>query len=82
MSFDATTKSEDVVHYKRRRRVDRGVGYLVGTVVVLLSFLLSMIGMRWVQSMSDQATAVRLDPPEPRSAEIGDSTDHGPAGTE
>lgn len=49
------------------------IGYLVLGVVVLSFFLMTVLGMRWVQDISDQTASPRPVAPEPRSAEIGDS---------
>ncbi len=77
MSFDTTTDSEEPVRF-RRRGIDRSIGYLVAGVAVLSFFLLLILGMSRVQDLSDQATSPRQAVPEPKSAEISDSTVTGP----
>ena len=77
---DPTDPSESA--YSGKRGIDRSIGYLVGGVAVMLFFLLSLLGMGRVQTMSDQTVGVRPVEPEPKSAEISDSTAIEPSSTE
>lgn len=81
MLLNNTTDPNQTV-YTNQRGIDRSLGFLVGGVVVMLFFLLSLLGMGRVQIMSDQTVSPHRDVPEPKSAEIGDSTVTGPARTE
>ena len=75
MLLNNTTDSNDIVIVNTRKNgIDRSLGYLVGGVAVILFFLLSLFGMGRVQNMSDQAVGVKPAGPEPKSAEISDST--------
>ena len=48
----------------------------------MLFFLLSLLGMGRVQNMSDQAVSTKEVVPEPKAAEISDSTAIEPSSTE
>lgn len=73
MLLNNTTDSDQTVYFKKRG-IDRSIGYLVGGVAVLLFFLLLLLGMGRVQTMSDQAGGMDRVGPPPASAEINDST--------
>lgn len=73
MLLNNTTDPNQTV-YAKKNSIDRSIGYLVGGVIVMLFFLLSLMGMGRVQIMSDQAVSTKEVEPEPKSAEISDST--------
>ena len=73
MLLNNTTDPNEIVCAKRNG-IDRSLGYLVGGVAVVMFFLLSLFGMGRVQIMSDHAVGTKLATPEPKSAEISDST--------
>ena len=73
MLLNNTTDPNQPV-YAKKNGIDRSISYLVGGVVVMLFFLLSLMGMGRLQIMSDQAVSQKEAEPEPKSAEISDST--------
>lgn len=73
MPHDTFPDIEETV-YLKKRRIDSSLGYLVGGVVVVLFFLLSLFGMGRVQNMSDQTVGANPIVSEPAPAEISDST--------
>lgn len=79
MPLNTTTDFEATV-YHNKRGIDRSIGYLVGGVIVMLFFLLTVLGLGRVQIMSDQAVSANPVEPEPKSAEISDSTVADPLG--
>lgn len=81
MLLNNTTDPNQTV-YSNKRGVDRSIGYLVGGVVVMLFFLLSLLGIGRVQIMSDQAGSTKEVVPEPKAAEISDSTAIEPSSSE
>jgi hypothetical protein len=78
--LDSTSDPNETVYFKKNS-IDRSIGYLIGGVAVLLFFLLSVLGMGRVQSMSDQAVGTdRVVVPDEKSAEISEDTEaHRPA---
>ncbi len=81
MLLNNTTDPNETV-YARKFGIDRSLGYLAGGVAVVLFFLLWLFGMGQVQNMSDQAVGAKPAEPEPKSAEISDSTVAGPPRSE
>ena len=73
MLLNNTTDPNETV-YAKKNGIDRSLGYLVGGVAVMLFFLLLLMGMGRVQTMSNQAVSGNRVEPEPKSAEINDST--------
>jgi hypothetical protein len=64
----------DVTGNSGQSGIDRSIGYLVGGVAVLLFFLLTVLGMGRVQSISDNTVGTNRNTSEPKSADINDST--------
>lgn len=73
MLLNNTTDPNETV-YAKKNGIDRSLGYLVGGVAVMLFFLLLLLGMGRVQTMSDHSVSTKAAEPEPKSAEINDST--------
>lgn len=78
MLTNNTTDPNQVV-YSNKGGIDRSIGYLVAGVVVLLFFLLTLLGIGQVQTMSDHAVGPNRAEPEPITTEINDSTVAEPA---
>ncbi len=73
MPLDTFTDIDETA-YPQKRGIDRSLGYLVGGVAVVLIFLMLLSGMGRVQNMSDQTISPNRVVPEPKPAEISDST--------
>lgn len=65
--------------YLKKNSIDRSIGYLVAGVAVMAFFLLSVLGMGRMQSLSDQAVGARPAAEEPREADISDSSESTPS---
>jgi uncharacterized membrane protein required for colicin V production len=81
MLLNNTTDPNEIV-YAKKSGIDRSLGYLVGGVAVVTFFLLIVLGMGRVQVMSDHAVSTDQAAPEPKSAEISDSTVAEPSRSE
>ncbi len=61
--------------YLKKNSIDRSLGYLLAGVAVMSFFLLSVLGMGRVQSLSDQTIGIKHTTAQPESADISDSSD-------
>ena len=59
--------------YLKKSGIDRSVGYLIIGVVALLFFLLTVLGMGRIQTLSDESGTTKPVTPAEKSAEIGDT---------
>ena len=64
------TESNDTI-YLKKSTIDRSVGYLVGGIVALMFFFLTVLGMGRIQTISDETTTSNRFEPEQKSADIG-----------
>ena len=65
--------NSDEGFYLKKSGIDRSVGYLIGGVVVLLFFLLTVLGMGRIQHLNRETNTSNRFVPEEKSAEIGDT---------
>ncbi|MBS0201629.1 MAG: hypothetical protein JSS49_01930 [Planctomycetes bacterium] len=69
--LDPTTESDDDI-YLKKSGIDNSIGYLIAGVVVLVFFLVTVLGMGKIQSLSDEAGNKDRFAPTEKTAEIGD----------
>jgi hypothetical protein len=69
------TDNDDEI-YLKKDGIDRSVGYLIAGIVVLLFFLLTILGMGRIHTMSDATTTHRFVPEE-KVSEIGNAEPAG-----
>ena len=74
-----TPRELDEPIYLKKNSIDRSIGYLVVGVAVMSFFLLSVLGMGRVQSLSDKAIGIKPVAAEPASSDISDSSDSEPS---
>lgn len=65
--------------YLKKSGIDRSVGFLIGGVVVLAVFLLTMVEMGRIQNMSDEVTHSNRFTPDEVQSEIGNVAGTGSA---
>lgn len=74
-----TPRELDEPIYLKKNSIDRSIGYLVVGVAVMSFFLLSVLGMGRVQSLSDKTIGIKPDMAQPASSDISDSSDSEPS---
>ena len=72
--LDAPSELDEPV-YLKKNSIDRSISYLLIGVAVMAFFLLSVLGMGRVQSLSDQAVGVKPVAEEPPQSDISDLSD-------
>ena len=72
--LDAPSELDEPV-YLKKNSIDGSISYLLIGVAVMAFFLLSVLGMSRVQSLSDQAVGVKPVVEEPPQSDISDSSD-------
>ena len=70
-----TPRELDEPIYLKKNSIDHTLGYLLVGVAVMAFFLLSVLGMGHVQSLSDQAIGIKPATAEPAPSDISDSSD-------
>jgi hypothetical protein len=74
MLLDTQSELDEPV-YLKKNSIDRSIGYMVVGAAVMSFFLLSVIGMGRVQSLSDQAIGIKPVAPEAPQSDISDSAE-------
>ena len=74
MLLDTLSELDEPV-YLKKNSIDSSISYLLIGVAVMAFFLLSVLGMGRVQSLSDQAVVVKPEAAEPPQSDISDSSD-------
>ncbi len=71
--LDNLSDTDEAV-YLKKSGIDRGVGYLVGGIVVLAFFLVIILAMGRIQTLSNEAGNLHhYEMREEKSSEIGDT---------
>jgi hypothetical protein len=71
--LDQLPETDEAV-YLKKSGIDRGVGYLIAGMVVLGFFLVIILAMGRIQTLSNDAgNAHQYGQPEEKSSEIGDT---------
>ena len=71
MLIDDTTEPNESL-YNGKQGIDRSISYLVGGVIVLLFFMLTLRGRGQVQDLSEKSTGTPRAEPTTRSADLND----------
>ena len=74
LMLDNPSELDEPVYLKKNSIVG-SISYLLIGVAVMAFFLLSVLGMSRVQSLSDQAVGVKPVVEEPQQSDISDSSD-------
>ena len=76
--LDTTDDVEDGP-YLKKSRVDSSVGFLIGGVVVLIVFLLTMVEMGRIEHMTEEVTNSNRFAPSEAETEIGNVATPAPS---
>lgn len=70
--LDHLSETDEAV-YLKKSGIDRSIGYLIGGMVVLGFFMMIILAMGRIQSLSNGADHWQKNAPEEKASEIGDN---------